>query len=206
MLFSTLALSLLSALVFSFGDSTGVFYRNEGFTLLFIGQFFAYALCHKKKNELKTIRIKLSVSIISMLYFLSFVSKITTSGFLWFTQVTGFANHILKSKLYEYSTSGNLKAYETGYQYYDFILQHQLFFGFLLFCALVLEGFIFLSTKSHKIAFWGGLGLLGMHIGIYFLMDIFIVSIVLPMVLFILNVPAIIISLSDLFFKKVANE
>lgn len=193
-------LSVISVLVFSIVDSTGVFYRNEGFSLIFIGQFIAYYLSGKKNSvyEINKLRIKLSMFIITMLYFLSFLSKITTSGVKWFTQVNGFANHILKSKMYEYATTGEIQTLLLGQDYYNFIIGHPILIGLMLFIALILEGFAFLSNFNYKIAFFSGIGLMGMHLGIYFLMDIVIISIVLPMILFVFNLPAVIITIIDM--------
>lgn len=205
---TTLVLSIISLLVFTVADSTGVFYRNEGFSLIMIGQFIAYYVYNKKKSgyKINELRIKISMLTITMLYFFSFVSKITTSGLLWFTQTKGFANHVLKSKMYEYATTGNTGTLMLGQNYYNFIVDHPIVIGVLLLGALLLEGFAFLSNFNYKIAFFWGIGLIGMHIGIYFLMDIFIISIILSMLLFIFNLPAVIISLKELIFSKNDTE
>lgn len=197
-------LSLLSIIICSTIDSSGVLFRLAGFSLIMIVQFIAYTLHYKNpdKYNLNQLRIHFSLQIIASLYTLSFTSKLASSGILWFIQTEGFSKHVLKSWLYYYVSSGEEHILNKGYFFYNFIQNYPLLIAVGLAIAMFLEGFSFLTIFNPKLAFYWGLGLLSMHVGIYILMDISIYSIVLPMLLFMLNLPAVLTTIIILIKSK----
>lgn len=193
-------ISLLSILIGSISDSSGVLFRLSGYSLIFIVQLVAYIAHYKNPNKynINKLRIHFSLQIIACLYTLAFTSKLAYSGIFWFMQTNGFSAHILKSWLYAYVTSGNEQILNKGYLFYNFIQSYPLITAFALALAMILEGFAFLTIFNSKTAFFWGIGLLGMHIGIYLTMDIKILSVSIPMVLFMLNLPAVITTIFTL--------
>lgn len=205
MLYSLFGLTAITVVIGAISDSTGVLHRLFGFSLVVVAQLIAYIIFSfkKDKNILSKQRHQFSLQVIACLYFVSFLSKIIYSGPFWFTQYKGFANHILKSWLYKYVTTGNIAEYNKGLFFYNSIIEHPYISQLLLLLALILEGFAFLSILNKKISLFWGIALSIMHLSILVLMDIKILSIIIPMLLFILNLPVLLLVLIKLVKESV---
>lgn len=193
----------ISTLLFTIEESNGILNRNSLLSFVFFAQFLAYLL-HKydPKSAIKKNRIQFSVQVIAAGYTLSALSKLVTSGLFWVHDGKLISLQILKSYYSLFVNNGDLKILDKGIQMVNVIENHPLFVYFLLGGSLVLELFALISIRSKKHTLIYGLLLLFMHVGIYIVMDIAIVSILIPMVLFMVNPFYIIwIILSNLFKK-----
>ncbi|MCB9225563.1 MAG: hypothetical protein H6578_00145 [Chitinophagales bacterium] len=208
MLYSLLGLTVITVIIGAVSDSTGVLHRLFGFSLVVVAQLVAYIIFSFKndKSILSKQRHQFSLQVITCLYFVSFLSKIIHSGPFWFTQYKGFANHILKSWMYKYVTTGNIADYNKGLFFYNSIIEHPYISQFLLLLALILEGFAFLSILNKKISLFWGIALSVMHLSIFILMDIKILSVIIPMLLFILNLPVLLLILIEIIKEKVVYK
>ena len=199
-----LLLSIISIIIFSYQDSSGVLYRIASLSAVFIAQLIAYVLPDKKeeKHTVERNRIQFSMQVVAALYFMACFSKIEQSGLSWFLHTEGLANEVLKNWLYEYVTSTEEILFQKAYFFNELILDHPYFFSVLLLGTLIFEGGCFLSLFSLKAALFFGIGLLAMHLGIFVFMDIFIPNIVFPMLLYMLNLPAVYYSIVKLIKTK----
>lgn len=183
-----LVIFILSTLLFTIEDSNGILNRNSIFTFVFFAQFLAYLLHHyDSKTDLKKNRIQFSVQVIAAGYTLSALSKLFNSGIFWVEDGKRITLQILKSYYSLYVNYGNTTILDKGIKMASFIENHTALVYFLLGISLILELFALVSIVSKKHALIYGLLLTAMHIGIYIVMDIAIVSIVIPMVLFMVN-------------------
>ncbi len=187
-MFTCLVIFIISTLLFSIEESNGILNRNSLFTFVFFAQFLAYLLYHyDSKSDIKKNRIQFSVQVIAAGYTLSALSKLFHSGIFWIEDGKRITLQILKSFYTMYVTDGDTKWVSKGENMVAFIENHPLIVSFLLGFSLFLELFALLSIKSKKHALMYGLLLTFMHLGIYIVMDIAIVSIVYPMLLFMIN-------------------
>lgn len=183
-----LAIFILSTLLFTIEDSNGILNRNSIFTFVFFAQFLAYLLYnYDSKTNLKKNRIQFSVQVIAAGYTLSALSKLFNSGIFWVEDGKRITLQILKSYYSLYVDYGNTTILDKGLKMANFIENHTTLVYFLLGTSLILELFALVSILSKKHALIYGLLLTAMHIGIYIVMDIAIVSILIPMLLFMVN-------------------
>lgn len=202
-MFTCLVIFIISTMLFTIEESNGILNRNSLFTFVFFAQFLAYSL-HKydSKTDIKKNRIQFSVQVIAAGYTLSALSKLFTSGIFWVHDGKRISLQILKSYYSLFVNNGDSKIFDKGITMVNFIENHPLLVYFLLGSSLILELFALLSIRSKKHALVYGTLLFCMHIGIYIVMDIAIVSILIPMLLFMINPFYIIwIVFSDLYKK-----
>jgi hypothetical protein len=187
-LWTSFIMFLISLLVFSIEESNGILERRGLLTFIFLAQFVAYFL-HNKKNHfnLKKYRIQFSVQVVAAGYVLAGLSKLIQSGWKWILDGERITLQILKSHYYTYIDLGNEKWLIKGYELVNFIESHPYLLFFLLASSLLLELGAFLVIFSRRHAIIYGLLLLSMHIGIYWVMEIAIVSILFPMLIFLIN-------------------
>jgi len=187
-LWTSFIMFLISLLVFSIEESNGILERRGLLTFIFLAQFVAYFL-HNKKNHfnLKKYRIQFSVQVIAAGYVLAGLSKLIHSGWNWVLDGERITLQILKSHYYTYIDLGNESWLAKGYELVKFIEAHPYLLTFLLASSLLLELGAFLAIYSRRHAIMYGLLLLFMHIGIYWVMEIAIVSILFPMLIFMIN-------------------
>lgn len=187
-MYTCLVIFIISILLFTIEESNGILNRSSLFTFVFFAQFLAYLLYHyDNKSDIKKNRIQFSVQVIAAGYTLSALSKLFHSGIFWIHDGKRITLQILKSFYTMYVTDGDTKWVIKGENMVTFIENHPLIVSFLLSTSLFLELFALFSIKSKKHALIYGLLLTFMHLGIYIVMDIAIVSILVPMLLFMVN-------------------
>lgn len=188
LLWTSFLMFLISLLVFTIEESNGILERRGLLSFIFLAQFLAYLLANKKeKFNLKKYRIQFSVQVVAAGYVLAGISKIMQSGWKWVLDGERITLQILKSHYYTYIDLGNEKWLNKGYELVNFIEAHPYLLIILLASSLILELGAFLAIFSRRHAVFYGLLLLSMHIGIYWVMEIAIVSILFPMLIFMLN-------------------
>ena len=204
-MYTCLVIFIISTLLFTIEESNGILNRNSLFTFVFFAQFLAYLLYHyDSKSNIKKNRIQFSVQVIAAGYTLSALSKLFHSGIFWIHDGKRITLQILKSFYTVYVTDGDTKWVSKAENMVAFIENHPLIVSFLLGTSLFLELFALLSIKNKKSALVYGLLLILMHLGIYIVMDIAIVSILIPMLLFMVNPLYIIWVILKSFYKKLA--
>lgn len=204
--FTCLFLFIISTLLFTIEESNGILNRNSIFTFVFFAQFLAYLLhSYDSKTDLKKNRIQFSVQVVAAGYTLSALSKLFNSGIFWIQDGKRITLQILKSYYSLYFDYGETKILDKGISMANFIENHTLLVYFLLGASLILELFALISIRSKKYALIYGLLLTFMHIGIYIVMDIAIVSIIFPMIIFMINPPYKIWILLSNWYKKIAS-
>lgn len=204
-MYTCLVIFIISTLLFTIEESNGILNRNSLFTFVFFAQFLAYLLYHyDSKSHIKENRIQFSGQVIAAGYTLSALSKLFHSSIFWIHDGKRITLQILKSFYTVYVTDGNTKWVSKAENMVAFIENHLLIVSFLLGTSFFLELFALLSIKSKKSALVYGILLTFMHLGIYIVMDIAIVSILIPMLLFMVNPLYIIWVILRSFYKKLA--
>lgn len=181
---TTLMMFLLSLLLFTLEESNGILNRCALYTMVFLAQSIAY---YKGGDKLRQNRIQYAVQIIAAGYFLAGSSKLIASGFHWITDAPQASIQILKNYSYAYFDTGNYADLQQGLTKAHFVLQHKFFVILLFGASLFLELTAWVALTGKRNTFIYGLLLLGMHMGILFFMDILIVAIFYPMLIFMVN-------------------
>jgi hypothetical protein len=181
---TTLLMFLLSLLLFTLEESSGIQNRNSLYTLIFLAQSIAY---YRNNTHLAEERIQFPIQIIAGGYMLAGISKLRESGLHWITDAPHVSLQIIKGYCYAYFDTGNMNELQKGEKYANFILQHRFAVQSLLAGSLFLELFAWLAVKNKLRAFVYGFLLLAMHVGIFYFMNILIVAIFYPMLIFMIN-------------------
>lgn len=184
MKYTTLLMFVMSCLMFTLEESNGVLNRCALYSMIFLAQSIAYFI---GGTNLKKNRLQFAVQIIAAGYFLAGISKLIASGPGWVTDAPNAAIQIVKNYAYEYFNSGDPKVMDMGMQQADFVLKNNVFIILLFGLSLILELTAFIATTSKRNAFLYGCMLFGMHMGIYYYMDILIVAIYYPMLIILVN-------------------
>lgn len=189
MIRTTLALSIFSFIVFSIRESSGVQDRNGIIVFVFFVQFLAYFFYKDNPNRfnLRKARIFYSIQVIVACYTLSAISKLSVSGFSWFLHPENFVLQLYKTAQVSIYDSGDFSLIDNYLKKIDIVSNYQPILSIILFAALMTEltsGFALLNKKTRAI--WG-LALLGMHLGIYLMMDIIIDAFYYSVIFFMLN-------------------
>ena len=188
MIWITLFLFLISVLVFTIEESNGIFRRNDLFSFIFFSQFLSYIF--KAKNidsNIQKNRVQFSVQVIAIGYTLSAISKLSASGLNWVFDGRKMPLQIMKSFFYSFVNDGNNFFIQKGNEMIKTFNNNLYLIYFLLGFSLFLEFFAVISIFNKKISFIYGLLLLVMHIGIYWVLDIAIKGIYIPMLIFMVN-------------------
>ena len=175
---------LLSLVLFTLEESGGILNRNYLYTAVFFAQFIAY---YRNTERLNEERIQFAVQIIAGGYVLAGISKLQQSGIGWITSAPLVSIQIIKGYCFTYFNTGNIKDFEPGLRHANFILSHRYLAEGLFAGSLTLELFAWIAVINKRSAFIYGLLLLAMHIGISYFMNILIISIVYPMLIFMIN-------------------
>ena len=93
---ATLVLSLISPLIFTMEESSGVFSRVSLLTMVWVVQFLAFVLFSKQKEGLHNRVIHFSIQMIAVAYSLSAYSKWSSSGWHWVLDGQNLDLQILK--------------------------------------------------------------------------------------------------------------
>lgn len=185
LILSLWSLFVLSLLVFSAEESSGVFYRVSLLTMIWFAQLLAIIFSNGKNN--KDQLVYFSVQIIAAAYLLAAFSKWTNSGFSWVADAKYFELQALKGDYFNWATDLKAVHISTATQKVRFVAEHLFLIQLLLALSLLLETAAFLILRSKKWAFYFGVCLAFMHLGIYYMMDIFIAPVAIPMLLFLIN-------------------
>jgi hypothetical protein len=202
MKWATLGIFLISIIVFTGEESSGVLRRNGMLSFIFLAQSCAYWLNGVELLKLKYSRIQYSIQAVSVGYFLSACSKLVDSGICWPIDGARITLQVLKSFHYEYYTTFDRSELIKATEVVQFLQEYQGVLTILLACSLVVEFFALSAAINRIYARAYGLVLLLMHIGISYFMDIFISSFAIPMVILLINPLYLAVLLYHKIFKK----
>ena len=198
----TLCLFILSVIVFTSEESSGILKRNGTFSYLFLAQSFAYWFNKSNVLKLSHSRIQYSVQAVTVGYFLAACSKLLDSGIGWASDGSRITLQVLKSIHYAYYTNLENVELVKGEEVLRFLNESQNVIHVVLAASLILELFALTAAVNRRAGRWYGLALLMLHIGIYYIMDVFIYSFAVPMVIVLINP----LYLTVLLFDKILNN
>ena len=189
MLFATGMLTVLTGIIISHHESSGIFMRATPFTTIFAAQFIAYLFFRINTDfNLPVYRQQYAIQIIAATYTLAAISKFTLSGITWVQDGADlFPLQILKSFSSRYFDTGDAAALQKGYSIANFAWQHKPLFKVLLTGSLALETCCFIVVLNPALRIGYGLALALMHFGIAYSMNIVIGGLAFPMVIFFIN-------------------
>lgn len=189
MKWTTLILFVVSMIIYSAEESSGVLSRSGMFSFIFFAQFVAYWIYdfNTDSKGLWRNRIQFSMQAIAVAYFLSACSKLIDSGLSWPSDGHRITLQIVKSFNYNWVTNLESSELDKAAYFVEFINQNQSTLLILLSISLLLEFFIPVAIIHRGYGRIYGLALFGMHLGIYYFMDIVIVSFVVPMTIIFIN-------------------
>lgn len=186
MFITTLSVTLLSYLVFSYEEANGEHNRTAIFTAVFLAQTVAYAF---KKTHFK---IQFSKQIVAAIYTISAISKLKASGIGWITDSKFLLLQISKESYCWYFNTGSELLLNRDKLYMHIIVNYPWILQLFMTLVLALELFAIIILINERVARIYGWLLLLMHVGIFLLMNVIVPPIVLMMVAILLN-PLIII-------------
>lgn len=181
---TTFLMFVLSLLLFTLEESNGILNRCALYTMVFFAQAVAY---YKGGLNLKKNRIQFPVQIVAAGYFLAGTSKLLASGFHWAADAPQASIQILKNYSFSYFDSGSEVPLREGMKQANFVIEHKFFVILLFAFSLFLELTAWVAASSKRNAFIYGCMLFGMHIGIWYFMNILIQAIYYPMLIFLIN-------------------
>lgn len=188
MVWATLVLSIISIIVITYHESNGIFIRATVMSGIWIAQFIAYLrFYYAEKFNLEKYRIQYPIQIIAAIYTLAGISKIEASGVFWFWNSELFSLQIFKNFFCSYADIGNPLLLQKANDFVAFFQNYSIIGKFLLGVSLLLELFCLIALRNKKLMILWGFGLLSMHIGIAFFMDIGFSVVAFPMIIFFLN-------------------
>lgn len=109
---------------------------------------------------------------------------------------------MLKSIHYAYYTNLGTAQLVKGEEVLRFLHESQNVILVVLAASLILELFALIAAANRRFGRWYGLALLMLHIGIYYIMDVFIYSFAVPMVIVLINP----LYLTVLLFNKILKN
>jgi hypothetical protein len=210
----TLTLSclfLLSVLIISAHESSGVFNRANLFSMVWFGQLLAAIVYRNNIEKMRIYRHQYVVQIVGATYFLAAISKLIDAGLDWPTQGAEYISiNGLKGYYFHYFDNGNSQVLQFGTAIAYTLLEHKELVYWSLICALFIELTAPLAAISVKTTFVYGVAFLLLHLGIDYTMNIVIEGTYFTMLAFMLNPLGIIFFLykdikkrgSSLFLRK----
>jgi hypothetical protein len=169
-------LFLLSMLVFTAEESSGVFYRVSLLTMIWLAQLLALFM-----NDWRVQRDQ-------MIFFsIQVFSKWSFSGFSWVADAKYFDLQALKGHYFNWASDLKQGHLATAKAKVRFVADHLWLIQLLLALSLVLETAAIFMLRSKSWALYFGWALVLMHLGIYLMMDIFIAPVAIPMFIFLVN-------------------
>ncbi|MEY4659586.1 MAG: hypothetical protein RJB36_1352 [Bacteroidota bacterium] len=185
---ATLVISIISLLIFTMEESSGVFSRVSLLTLVWMVQFLAYVISANKPEDRHHRIIHASLQMIVAAYLLSAYSKWSSSGWHWVSDAKNLDLQVLKGFYFHWADNGNLSQIHKGNEMIQVVHQNQWLINLVLWFSLLLESFVFLMLWNRNATRIFGYMLVCMHIGIYVIMGgILILPVIMPMVIFTLN-------------------
>lgn len=178
----------ISMVVISHRESSGIFDRATLYSTIFGAQFVAYCRYAFNGNfNIRFYRVQYSIQIIAATYVLSGISKLHDSGLHWASGGGLYCLQVVKGGAFAYYTDGNIiwlqQAYEQAYS----LMQHNDITRLMLSMSLILEITCFLAAYNYRLRLLYGIALFFMHLGIAWLMNILIIPVAGPMLIFFLN-------------------
>lgn len=189
MIIVTIGLGVITQLILNLELSNGIRSRGGVVTMLFYAQAIAYIGNYTRFINLdyKKYRIQFPVQIISAAYVLSALSKLRQSGISWIVDGKHIPLVILKSYYRYYTDTGDIKALQNGQEFAHFLFGNIELVYLLLTATLVLEFFAFLALINRKTTLVYGLMLFGMHTGMQYVLNITLILVAVPMIIFFIN-------------------
>lgn len=188
MLLSTFSIFVLSVFTFSLEESNGILNRYSLLSFIFFAQFLAYVIpAYYSGFKYSQLRFTFSIQAVVAAYFLSAISKLTTSGDYWFNSSKYLSLQIIKSHYYNYVNNADLSFLESGNKLALSAQENNFVVTVLLTSSLILELFVWISIGNKKRTLVYGILLMLMHIGIKLIMEISLVGILRPMLIFMVN-------------------
>ena len=185
---ATLVLSVISLLIFTMEESSGVFSRVSLLTMVWVVQFLAFVLFSKQKEGLHNRVIHFSIQMIVVAYSLSAYSKWSSSGWHWVLDGQNLDLQILKGFYFQWADHGDVYHLQNGKVMMHIVHENQWFINLVLWFSLFLESSVFLMLWNRKVTRIFGFLLICMHLGIYVIMGgILILPVFIPMLIFTLN-------------------
>ncbi len=179
---------LLSVIIISQHESSGMFHHATVFSPLFAVQAIAYWQSHRNHEfNLAHFRTQYSIQIIAATYTLAGISKLTASGLDWVNSGNYFALQVIKNYSFIYFGEGDKQALSQGYAIAGSMFQHAHLIQLLLAGSLFLELFCFTALISHRVRVLYAIALVAMHTGILIVMGIPFGVIAPVMIIFFLN-------------------
>lgn len=209
MVFTTFCIALISVAVFSIERSNGIYHRKELLSAVFIAQFIGYLTAyiyrkkkHEKEIDAKNLAIRLSIQMVAAGYIIAGLTKVQTAGWEWISESPNAVVHVLKSF--------SQKSIDTQF---GFLLEYGRFMvtNFIAYpnliravfvTALLIELCAFIAMFGRRNARIYGCILLTMHLGMLSMMGVFLVAFVGLILIYLINVPAILVSLYQLLVKR----
>ena len=187
MICTLLFLFLISCIVMSYYESSGIFSRATVFSVILFGQLMAYSIRHYNVDfDLRYWRIQYSVQAVAACYTLAGISKFYASGWGWINVGPLFSLQIIKNYTFLYSDTGAISYIDHAKSMVNELTIHKLSLTIMLAISLILESFCFLAVFNKYVKIIFGIGLLLMHIGIAVILGIGISAIAFPMCIFFL--------------------
>lgn len=185
---TTFLLFCITAVIISFHESNGIFFRATVLSIIWAAQGMAYAIAYYNKEfDFKKWRVHYSMQMVAAVYTLAAIAKLRASGLEWVNAGPLFSLQVMKNFAINYYSTGDKDYWETGTRYALALLQNKALVRFLLATSLGFELFCFAACFNKKLQVFLGIGLLAMHIGIACIMGIGISIICYPMLIFFFN-------------------
>lgn len=184
---SLCTMSVISIVIFTIEESSGVFNRVSLLSMIWIAQTVALGIFFKSTQDVYNRMIHFSLQVISVAYLLSAYSKWSTSGLHWAIDGKYLDLQILKGYYFHWTDKGDYSQIRQGENMAQLMGANQLVIQITLLFSLFIESCSFLLLWKRNVTFKYGLLLLAMHVGIYIVMGILIWPVILPMVIFTLN-------------------
>lgn len=201
MIWVTGLLFIIGMFIFSVKESNGIFGGEGLLSLCFLGQWIAYAFYQNNKDgRLHYSRIQFAIQFIAAVYTLAAISKWYHTGLHWIADTESFALSIQKTFDFRYVTNGDIADHQKGAIIANLIASHRHITQGLMASVLLLETFAGLMLINRKWAFYYGILLTCMHIGILLTMTIFFTAISVPMMIFCINPLFLLYTISNNFF------
>lgn len=194
MLLSLAALSILSVLVFSAGESNGIAGRCEILSAVLIAQLVAY-IKYKRTGDSQALsqdRIQYSVQIIAAAYLLAAISKLRGAGMGWVLQNKQLAIHAKSGFLRPGVHYGTDLLQQYADMIFSLFWNHPVLTGVLLTLALVIEAAALVCLLGKKQTQLYGILLTLFHASLFILMFVFVPPVLLCVFVFVLNGPLLI--------------
>lgn len=182
-------LALLSTLILSIEECNGIYNRNMTLSAVFAAIAIAYIVQYFRPNQnfLAYNRVQIPTQIIAATYTLSGLSKLYASGFAWVNSGKYFELQVLKSYFSKYYSYGDPSFLTEGHVKAGLIEHNTGLLTLLLCFTLVLELSAFVLIVFPKWTKYYGLLLIAMHIGIFVMMEIYILGVIAPMIIVLFN-------------------